>query len=175
MNLFKLAELYLIKCASVTFYTDVPDDGLPVLEPCLCTQMHEKFNDWFKYGPGPEEEMKSAADPNCHMCKGSGIEGYRRPTKPELNFSNDNARSLLGALNLPAIELYGEISIHDAKRTIIRAKNRSDFSQFTREPVKEKRIWDGGLSEHDILERLGRFEEFVDKSIADGATKIMWS
>lgn len=179
MNLFKLAELYFIKCASVTFFTDIPDAGLPVMEPCLCTQMHEKFNDWYRYGPGPEDEMKAAASPDCYMCKGSGVEGYHRSTKPELNFSNDNASAVLGALGLPTNELYGEMSVHEAKRALIRAKNRSSLDQFTRAPINERnpgraRIFDGGISEEGILERLERFEKFLENSIADGATKIHW-
>lgn len=179
MLLFKLSEIYFIKCASVTFSTDIPDDGLPVMEPCLCTQMHEKFNDWFRYGVGPEDEMKAAADPSCYICKGSGIEGYRRPTKPELNFSHDNASAVLGTLGLPTSELYGMMSVHEAKRALIRAKNRSNLDQFTRAPIDKKRpgrarIFDGGISEEGIRERLDRFEKFLDNSIADGATKIYW-
>lgn len=173
-KLLKLAKLYFIKCASVTFYTDIPDTGLPVVEPCLCTQTHENFNDWVIYGAGAEKEMQMAADPNCYVCHGSGIESYNRSTKPELNFSNDNAVSILGALGLPTYDLYGKISIHEARRALIKAKNRSSLNKFTREPIKTNRIFDAGLNENDISERLNRFEKFLENSIADGATKIHW-
>lgn len=162
---------------SVTFKADLPDEGLPVLEPCLCTQMDEHFSQWMQYGAGEPSVMQAAADPGCYMCKGTGVERYSRPTLPELNLANANAEALFNAMGIKKDYWYGEMTVVEARRGVVRARN-------TRINVPPKPAWSavfggpriigGEITEESILERVNRFAHFVDTVSKLGAKKITW-
>lgn len=156
---------------------DLQDAGLPTLEPCLCTQMDERFLDWMQYGAGEASEMRKAASPQCHVCRGTGIEHALRPTIPGLNFSNDAARILLSAMFGGDVGLQGETTIAKARRGIMRARN-------TKIVVPQQPHWAGvfkgarfigaDITVEGLLERLDRFENFVNTVAQLGAKKIRW-
>lgn len=162
---------------SVTFKADLPDTGLPTLEPCLCTQMDERFSQWFRHGPGAPEEIRAAASPECYMCSGTGTEGVTLPTIPELNLANVNAAALLEAMGIKQDYYHGEMTVTQARRGIIRARN-------TAFAVPEKPAWSsvfggarvigGEVTRESILDRVNRFAHFVDTVSKLGAKKIVW-
>ena len=162
---------------SVTFSSDLPDQGLPVMEPCLCTQMDESFSQWVQYGPGEPSVMRAAAAQGCYTCKGTGIEGYERSALPELNLANANAEALLNAMGIKQDYYHGEMSVAEARRGVVRARN-------TRIPVPPKPAWSqvfggprligGEITEESILERVNRFENFLNAVSELGAKKITW-
>lgn len=166
---------------SVTFTSDLPDKGLPTREPCLCTQMHVKFSQWVQYGAGEAREMERAADSECHVCKGTGVELTTLTTTPELNLSNVNAEALLAAMGIEAQGSYGlvgEMSIAQARRGVIRARNRRSL-----EPFVPRADWTSAFgarviapvhtTEH-VEEHVDRFSKFVELSAELGAKKIRW-
>lgn len=162
---------------SVTFTaSDLEDAGLPTTEPCLCTQMDERFSQWFQYGPGPAEEMRAAADPRCPTCRGSGVEGYVRSTIPQVNFSNLNAGMLLRVFGINQPYYAGEISVAQARRGVMRALSRKNLQDFVPSPD-----WQRGLGARmivvpgqDVRGQVERFAKFVETVAALGARKIRW-
>ena len=162
---------------SVTFEAaDLDDEGLPTLEPCLCTQMDEKFSQWFQYGPGPAEEMRAAADPRCSTCRGSGLEGFVRSTIPQVNFSNLNAGALLRALDIKQPYYAGEISVAQARRGVMRALSRKNLQSFS--PADWQQVFGGpriiAVPGQDVRGQVERFSKFVESVAELGAKKIRW-
>lgn len=163
---------------SVTFESDLPDEGLPTLEPCLCTQMDERFSQWFQYGPGEASVMKSAADPHCTTCRGTGVEGYAMATTPQLNFSNLNAEALLEVMGFKP-SYAGEMTVAQARRGVMRARSRKSLESFV--PTADwakvfgstRYIVPDQTAEH-VQERIERFARFVEVSAELGAKKIRW-
>ena len=162
-----------IKVASITFVSDADVPTLTEMSPCLCTQDSDKFVQWHEYGVGPKEEMREAANPDCVVCKGTGVESFERDLGPSLNMSNSNAYALLAVLGLP-LEPNGEISIPEARRALMKARSRSSFNQFTREPESGNRFWDAGFGTDDIEERLDRFENIINHAVEHGGKNIRW-
>lgn len=164
---------------SVTFESDLPDEGLPTLEPCLCTQMDERFSQWFQYGAGEPSVMKRAADEHCTTCRGTGVEAYAMATTPQLNFSNLNAEALLRTLGVKQPSYAGEMTVAEARRGVMRARARKSLEPFV--PTADwaavfggpRYIVPGQTAEH-VRERVERFAKFVELSAELGAKKIRW-
>lgn len=162
---------------SVTFSSDAYDQGLPVMEPCLCTQMDPSFSQWFRYGVDAEA-AKFAASPECWTCKGSGVEGYVRSALPELNFANENAEALINAMGIKQDYYHGSMTLAQARRGIVRARN-------TKFSVPERPAWEGvfggariipggEITRESVLDHVNRFADFVEKVAKLGAKKIVW-
>lgn len=168
---------------SVTFKSDLPDEGLPTREPCLCTQMSAKFSQWVQYGAGEAHEMERAADLKCYVCGGAGVELTTLTTTPELNLSNVNAEALLAVMGIEpqgSYGLVGEMSIAQARRGVMRARSRRSLEPFVPKALPD---WANVFSarvvvpvhtaEH-VSERIDRFAKFVELSAELGAKKIRW-
>jgi hypothetical protein len=108
---------------------------------------------------------------------------------PTINWCNQNALTMLQVLGLPT-EAYGTVSVHRARRAVIRARSRSSLSGFARpeeviygQPrnggtaveLRPVRGFIGGLAEDQIAERIQAFHHFVEASAARGATEISWA
>lgn len=163
---------------SVTFTAaDLADEGLPTLEPCLCTQMHESFGDWVRHGAGDPETMKAAASSDCWTCKGSGIEAMVLSTVPQLNFANLNAAALIRAMGIEQDYYHGEMTVAQARRGILRARN-TKFQMATQPDWKQvfggARIIGGELTRESVLDHVNRFAAFVDTVAKLGAKRIRW-
>lgn len=111
-----------------------------------------------------------------------------------LNLANGNARVILELLRLPKNDadgdLWGEVSVPDARRALIRA--RATFARvapvLVREPVQQMgvgrredglaemrtRSFVGGLDQPGMLDRLERFGVVVELLASMGATHIAW-
>lgn len=92
-----------------------------------------------------------------------------------LNVNNANAAALLSALGFDWRTFGGECSVPEARRAIIRAKNRRSLSAFTRQEASGPRHFQPGFTEEDLLERIDRFAEFVENNARIGAKVIRWS
>lgn len=174
---------------SVTFLSNAPGDKIRKTEPCLCTQMCGAFSAMMRGEDSPEirASLRAEANPHCYMCHGEGVEVVTTSTAPELNLCNDNAKRLLAALGLD--DIYGEISLPEARRAIIRAKN-TNLEDLVRNEVVEygtpRDNYDGTvemrplryhsapLTLEGLQERIERFAAFVEDSAKLGATQIYW-
>lgn len=112
-----------------------------------------------------------------------------RDDRPSLNLANSNARALLQAMGLDSEELYGECSIADARRAIMRARN-TDVSDFTRAEeivhgkpredaegviqLRPVRMVSFGLDVHGLNDRIDRFADMVEEGARKGARGIFW-
>lgn len=102
---------------------------------------------------------------------------YEHPD--HLNLNNGNAAALIRLLGFedgPS----GEVTMPEARRGIIRARNTSKASDYTRAPESERgrrgcRVISGGLDLDGLMSRLERFESFVDVMERMGATSIYWA
>jgi hypothetical protein len=104
------------------------------------------------------------------------------------NWANGNARFLLPILGLPydpeTGELEGRVSIAEARRAAIRARNAGDrrVASNVRPTVEYGgpgtgtcRVVECGIDEAGIRYRLDAFAEFVGKAVAAGARAIYWA
>ncbi len=178
---------------SITFDSNVPRDIEEKYEPCMCAQMAECWSDFYEGKDTPEirKRLKHEANKDCFRCHGTGIEAVNHEIgSPTINLSNDNARILFKVLGLSFNEA-GELTIPEARRSIIKALSRSSYQQFERpqniqygKPVeisdkiidlKPIRVLDPGLNESKIKAYITRFADFVSEVIKKGGTKIYWS
>lgn len=131
---------------SVSIWSDAPDQGRRVVEPCLCAQMAECWSDVFEGRVSFADaaaELGDEASPECPVCGGTGLEAFAEC--PGLNWNNANARAVLGAMGLVAasehvpfekipaesgpppaeFDLAGEVSIAEARRAVMLGRNRA--------------------------------------------------
>jgi hypothetical protein len=132
-------------------------------------------------------DLAKQADPSCPFCSGTGVENVPVMTPHMLDLANDNAERLLTALGLSPD--YGQCSIADARRALVRARNTS-LGHLTRATeivhgaprvqsngtveMRPVRVHSAGLSVEGLVERIDRFEAFVKSAAAAGATQISW-
>lgn len=105
---------------------------------------------------------------------------------PSLNFNNGNALAVLNALRLAGE--YGECTIPEARRAIIRARSGS-LEPFAREAYVEYgkpraegnvvtarpiRVIGGGLDVDGLQSRITQLSELIEAEAARGATKLVW-
>lgn len=174
---------------SITFSTDLPRPKGTVESPCICAQMGEGFTRMMRGEDSAEirADLAQQAEPSCPLCQGTGVENTPVESTHTLNLANDNAARLLTALGLSPD--YGQCSIADARRALLRARNRS-HAYLVREDqtlygapcaqadgtvaMRPVRGFSAGLSLEALVERIGRFEAFVKGAAAAGATTITW-
>lgn len=163
------------------------------LEPCLCAQFAQCFGDVLHGNMVTAQqraELASQAHPDCYSCKGTGLETVETSNAPQVNFANTNAMDLLRAMGRVCPDCYGEMTLADARRGIMRALNRSDLSAFTREDeiafgaprdeedgtveLKPVRMMSRGSSVADVKRRIADFQAFVEEVASRGATTITW-
>lgn len=97
-----------------------------------------------------------------------------------MNLNNANGAALLDAMGLlnGARELWGECTIAEARRGIIRARNRS-LAQWARaasnsKPPGRVHVFSPAFDDEDLAERIDRFAELVEANAKAGATVIRW-
>lgn len=157
---------------SITFTPDL-EGGIPTLDPCMCTQMHEDFVQWVDYGPGSAAVMESAANEDCHQCQGTGLEQSIRAAYPELNMSNEHAWAVLQVMGLKA-QQEGSMTLVQARRGLIRARARTSLEAFTAPKTVVGRFFDAGVTEVAIAHRIEKLSKFVELVASLGATRIFW-
>jgi hypothetical protein len=177
---------------SITFSSDVKGNITNKSEPCLCAQMAETWSDFYhgEDTPAIRAALKAEANPQCPLCKGTGIEKVSHEDSPHMNLANANAEILFKVLNIP-FDSIGELTIPEARRALIKAMSRSSVKEFERpdhieygkprevEPgvvdLKPLRVFGPGVNEEKIHEYIKRFGEFISEVIQKGGTKIYWS
>lgn len=97
-----------------------------------------------------------------------------------LNLNNANGAALLDAMGLlkDARYLDGECTIAEARRGVIRARNRS-LAQWARaasnsKPPGRVHVFSPAFDEEDLEERIDRFSKLVETNATAGATVIRW-
>lgn len=176
---------------SVDFATDLPAPEGTEESPCLCAQMCDAFFQMFRGAavtPELRSELRTAADPGCPRCGGSGIEVEPVASPHRLNM-NQYGFTMLRALGLPA-EPHGQCTIADARRALLRADNTDvrhllvDDETTHRRPCADEdgavvlrpvRSHVRGLSRADLARRLNDFRRFVQLAAEAGATVVYWS
>jgi len=121
-----------------------------------------------------KRELAEAANAECRYCKGTGVEEIPEPDGPFINWCNANAEALLAAMGRPADDLCGALSVPEARRMVMRGRNRGSVSAFTRADECGDRFYSMGLGEDDIQARLATFGEFVEECAAYGAEEIVY-
>ena len=110
-----------------------------------------------------------------------------------MNLSSVNARTFLAFLGIDSGEdLYGELTIPDARRAIIRARATFDHRahNFMRDQevthgaprinddgtvtLRPVRLWVGGIDEEYLARQLGRLEVLLEALAEKGATHLGW-
>jgi hypothetical protein len=182
---------------SITIDSDLQRDIEEKQESCMCAQMAEKWSDFQEGFDTPEirDNLRQEANPNCHYCKGTGIETVSHEVgAPTINLSNRNARVLFSILGLDVEgeEGYvGEMTIPEARRAVMRAQSRQNIAKFVQPEtkvhgkprevspgvydMKPLKMYDAGLTEEQLHAYIRRFAEFVVEVSRLGATKIFWS
>lgn len=137
-------------------------------------------------------KLKEFAQPDCSLCKGTGahkVRDYKPPVN--INWSNMNAYPILRLLGVKEDDLpNGSMKLPEMRRALLKAMN-INISKAVRDPeiiygkpreispgvtqMRPLRMFDMGLSEEDIKERLEKLLKFVAMSIEQGATEIYWN
>lgn len=146
-------------------------------EACLCTQMSDHFGAFVRGERVDWEALRPDANPECAMCSGTGVEEMRVDLRPQVNFSNGNAKIILRALGLASgreDDLIGDCSIVEMRRGIILAKNTT-HPDVLRTSVEEKNFVSKGYTRDDLMHAIARLEEVVQLGENRGATRITWS
>jgi hypothetical protein len=133
-------------------------------------------------------ELRVAADPGCRQCSGSGmeLEPIESPHSLQLGMYGLRVLRALGFSGEP----YGQCTIADAKRGLLRARN-TDLGHLLEEDeigygrpcadgegaieLRPVRRHLRGLSREDLIRRIDDFGTFVQRAAAAGATTIFWS
>jgi hypothetical protein len=177
---------------TLRFALDVERLGPKHEEACLCSQMVEG---WPGTDTGPLVDrnlrlrLKAGADPDCCFCFGEGIEVVQDDDPVALCLANDRGNRLLRILGLP-VAPYGELFLPEARRALVRARNRSSLASFVVGPVEIRgeprkrqdgavelrplRSFEAGVSETSLRFYVDRFSEIVDEAGRRGATRILW-
>jgi hypothetical protein len=105
------------------------------------------------------------------------------------NWSNGNARLVLNLLGFSGDDLYGEATIVECRRAVMRARSRN-AEQYTRPEeivydaprvnedgtveLRPVRVYSFGLDAPGVCERMEAFAAFVEVAAKLGATHIHW-
>lgn len=198
MDITKIvSRIASFRIASISFWSDAESEVKEVREPCFCVERAD-----FSYGeltsmlnsadPGKikkaEETLRRFGDSDCGGCNGLGFMTEEIRNEQGITWSNTNALALLEILGLEP-EYGGSMTIPEAKRAIMRAKNRSNLKKFERQDVDIRRhrkvddevtelnspkFYSKGLSEADIKEKISQFESLVNEAESEGAKNINW-
>ncbi len=109
--------------------------------------------------------------------------GKISPVRPGWVTELVNARAFLELLELqPTEDLQGELSVHDARRAVMKARALFDLkvNKHTREEqeghgARGARFFEGGLSRERLQEYLERFAALVEVYASAGCTHIYWA
>jgi hypothetical protein len=174
---------------SITFSSNAAFNQGSRKTACLCAQGAPSWSYPCDNINSIRDELREYARPHCPFCNGTGIDVEVISDRPTINWCNANAVIMLEVLGLPT-EFHGVVSIHQARRAVIRARGRGSLSRFARgdqvihgQPrddgaaveLRPVRTFIGGLSEEQIIERIQAFASFVEASAARGATAISWA
>lgn len=174
---------------AIVFDTNLPFTNVPDVS-CSCTQnmprSEEVLDVEVEERPFPPElvaHIREHAFPGCSRCGGSGlVEGGR----PHASFVQVNS-AVLGALGLD--DDRGSCSIPEARRALLRARNRSLAPHVVPAEVEyaPPRVDERGVVElrpvkftsfevgEDRLGRMvDRIGELVERHAAAGATQVRW-
>ena len=152
---------------SVTFLSDAPQNRRTHLEACLCAQMCPDFME------ASVDMLRGFASPTCLVCGGTGVEKVVESDGPVLNLNSANGSALLEMMGFSS-RPHGCVDVHRARRGVIRARSRADLSQWCRPALEGPRAFSPAFNEHDLRERVDRFADFLEQSIARGARNIVW-
>ena len=107
---------------------------------------------------------------------------FRHDDPRSLNLCNGNAAALLGLLRLPLEQGYGEAPLPDVCRAIQAARAEFDYrvDAHTRRGVDGRgsggcRVISPAFDEHDLADRLTRFETLVCDMTEAGAVSLYWA
>ncbi len=94
-----------------------------------------------------------------------------------LNMANGNVYALMGLLQLPVANQYGEASVVDMRRAIMKAKALFDkrADDFIEEPQHVGNFYSFGISKEYLRGRLNDLTETVEVLASMGATIIYWA
>jgi len=177
---------------SYTFTANITDAKTSTREePCLCAQNAEGFGDAFRNSVEPHRaELAREAWADCGICKGTGVESVTDDDAPRLNLNEGNAVLLLKVLDLP-VDCWGEITLAEARRAVMKARSRKNLSAFERDTkavygapttdengvveLRPLRVHSFGITEAGLRDRIERFAELVELGASRGATKITWA
>jgi hypothetical protein len=174
---------------SITFSSNASFSQTTRQTACLCAQMAPGWHYPCDHIDSIRDELREHARPECPFCHGSGVDLEPLSDRPELNWATTNALIMLKVLGLPT-EACGTVSIHQARRAVIRARSRADLRGFARAEaavhghprddgtavaLRPVRATIFGLAEEQILERIQAFTDFVEACAARGATEFTWA
>lgn len=184
---------------SLRFACDVTVDGPERESACLCAQC---MLGW----PGDDSlaldvsdmrvRLRRAAQESeketgvlCGFCRGTGVEKGRDDDEVAMNLASERGRALLRVLGLDPAP-YGVLSLPEARRALVRARNRRSLASFATGPtetfgaprrgpdgaveLRPVRVFSPGTSEASLLEYVDRFAELVEAATRRRATRILW-
>lgn len=198
MDITKIvSRIASFRIASISFWSDAESEVKEVREPCFCVERaslsYGELTSMLNSGD-PEKNKKAkeilrmTSEEDCGGCGGTGFMTGTVINNQEITWSNTNALALLEILGLEP-EYGGSMTIPEAKRAIMRAKNRSNLKKFERQDVDIRRhrkvddevtelnspkFYSKGLSEADIKGKIDQFEGLVNKAESEGAENINW-
>jgi len=173
----------------ITFSTDLAAPEGTTESPCLCAQMTAAFLSMMR-GEDSDEiraELAREARPDCPQCEGKGVERepVRSPHRLDMNLHGFNVLRALGL----AAEPYGQCTIAEARRALLRARNQDVRHLLSEDEVhygaaceredgaielRPVRGHSKGLSRDDLARRVSAFEAFVRQAADAGAQVIHW-
>jgi len=151
---------------------------------CLCAQMAPCIGNVIINEITDEQraQLREYADPNCRSCKGTGV-GIEMVPEKFVNFSNTNARGILGVLGIPVkYGISGRIDLENIpayRRRIIHALNvESDRAPLLRDPSCSFRpgqctVVTAGADDDSNRGRLQRLLDLFEYA-ADWESPIVW-
>jgi hypothetical protein len=161
----------------------LPDD--------LISKIHDAISDAVIRNDDSEETKKLLAiigKEDCEYCQGKGYVFFKDFSEV-LNFSNDNAVTLLSMMGYKGDQLYNHsVPISEFKRRLMYAKNistekfeRPDYIEYGKPReinnivhLKPVKIMSMGLSAEEIRNRLLSLEDFVLHAEQNQAKEIYW-
>jgi hypothetical protein len=178
----------------IQFTSNAPANETEHPEVCICSQMAPGWCYPCDHIDSIRDELREYADPHCPLCGGSGVDNEKVSDLPEIDWNQGNALSLFLVLGLPVEDglpvPYGEMTLPEARRAIMRARGRGDLLPYAREEetqygapregeggvveLRPLRSFCQGLPVEGVKRRLNQFEQFVSESAARGATQIRW-
>lgn len=198
MNFVKIASrVASFKIASISFWSDAESEGEEVKELCFCVEraslsygeLHAMLNSGDpEKNKKAKEILRMASEEDCGGCDGTGFMTGTVMNDHGITWSNTNALALLEILGLEP-DYSGSMTVPEAKRAVMRAKNRSNVKRFERQDDVVRRhretedgvtelnavkFYSKGLSESDIKGKIDQFESLVNSAEAEGAKNINW-
>ena len=165
---------------SISFATDMSAHRV-VVSCCLCAQMSPH---WQHPGaPDTVAALRADANPECHLCDGSGIEASQVPADgDEVNFANEYAYLVLRVLGYPmegeaeigAFASACELALAGSTQAPRPAEQSRYFALAGDRIVFGASVLVAELSVADVRGRIERLLSFANGMAARGATVVRW-